>query len=382
MNEICQIAKKMSIKSQIASLVDKINKGKPTSLIIDAMAANISEYTKEPTFFDLPFDVISLVLSKVTSVIVFSTATNILSKSAQKYGKQAISFLQYIDCGNIGYEYACNLVKCLEDCPIIRELVQKDKISNPIPRMSTANIPLPSNRSRRNSLTPTVPVIKRESESTVPSEEINALKRSNISVLSELDNFIDKIETHSPASPHKSAKGIRRVTSDSLIIHKGPSTDDLTDIFQAIMENNYTLVKSIIQKDRSETNHRNNDNNYPLHIAAKYGHLKICELLVQSGADINQKGYSFLTPIHYAADFDFPEVLNYFINKGANIEAKSGWGDTPLHKASEQGNAECVRLLLAAGVNPNAKNLKGETAFGISKDPTIQQMLLQNGAKK
>lgn len=204
-----------------------------------------------------------------------------------------------------------------------------------------------------------------------------------MNILNELENFIDKIETDSPTENPNHTKRIRRFTSDTTLrLNPMPNDDDLDDIFQAIMNGNLPLVKSIISKNRKEINHKNNDNNYPIHIASKYGNLAICELLVNSGADMNQKGYSQLTPLHLAADFNFPDVLKFFLDKGANVEVKSGWGDTPLHKAAEQDNVECVQLLLSSGANPNSKNLKNETPLEITKNAQIQRLLLQFGAKK
>lgn len=110
----------MSVKAQILSLREKLNAGKPTSLLVDVMAANIDDYAVESTFYDLPFDVICLILSKVTTTIRYSLANEILSNSASKFGKQAVTLLQYLDCETIGAEYATNLIKNLVECPIIR----------------------------------------------------------------------------------------------------------------------------------------------------------------------------------------------------------------------------------------------------------------------
>ena len=87
------------------------------------------------------------------------------------------------------------------------------------------------------------------------------------------------------------------------------------------------------------------NNETPLHYAAKYDSNKIGELLISKGADINAKDiispnvkYSFFimnieikernlnknntTPLHYAAKNDSIKIGELLISKGADINAK------------------------------------------------------------
>jgi ankyrin repeat protein len=67
---------------------------------------------------------------------------------------------------------------------------------------------------------------------------------------------------------------------------------------------------------------KDQDNNLPLHLAAQYGHIKVCEYLLSFS----------------------PSLIE--------INAKNKMGHTPLELAEQGGHAEIVKLLLKAGAKP------------------------------
>jgi serine/threonine-protein phosphatase 6 regulatory ankyrin repeat subunit B len=79
---------------------------------------------------------------------------------------------------------------------------------------------------------------------------------------------------------------------------------------------------------------------YPILVAARYGNVKIMELLLDGGADIMLADRYGATAIHYAADADFyvekeikKEMIKLLLNKGVNINLADNNGDTPAHYA-------------------------------------------------
>jgi hypothetical protein len=91
----------------------------------------------------------------------------------------------------------------------------------------------------------------------------------------------------------------------------------------------------------------------PLLLAIKEGKLKVAEILIENGADVN-----FTTdvsyPLHHAAYRDNPEMVSLLLRKGADIEVRKLGEATPLFDAVENGNIENVSILLEAGANVNA----------------------------
>jgi len=101
-----------------------------------------------------------------------------------------------------------------------------------------------------------------------------------------------------------------------------------------------------------------------LMIAAYNGHLDICRLLVDKGAQVTVKDRTGWTPLHCAAEQGHVEIVRLLCDHGAYVEARadriwSSTGWTPLHYAAEQGHVEIVRLLCNHGADFEARADRG-----------------------
>lgn len=56
----------------------------------------------------------------------------------------------------------------------------------------------------------------------------------------------------------------------------------------------------------------------PLHIAAKYGNIKVVQLLLQKEADPNVQGKNGLTPLHVATHYNHVNVALLLLENGAS----------------------------------------------------------------
>ncbi|WP_245970163.1 ankyrin repeat domain-containing protein [Wolbachia endosymbiont of Bemisia tabaci] len=88
--------------------------------------------------------------------------------------------------------------------------------------------------------------------------------------------------------------------------------------------------------------------------------------LIEAGANINavttvQKE----TPLHIAVRYGHKEVAELLLNKGANVNAVERRKWTPLHTAVKSGKVEVAELLLDRGANVNAVDKKGRTPLSI-----------------
>ncbi|XP_024875378.1 serine/threonine-protein phosphatase 6 regulatory ankyrin repeat subunit B-like [Temnothorax curvispinosus] len=92
---------------------------------------------------------------------------------------------------------------------------------------------------------------------------------------------------------------------------------------------------------------KDQDNITPLYCAAKSGHKKISELLIERGAEINAKTNNNLTPLHTAAMNGQINIVNLLIkSKKTEVDAITDDGSTPLHLAAFIGHIDIVKSLI------------------------------------
>jgi len=106
----------------------------------------------------------------------------------------------------------------------------------------------------------------------------------------------------------------------------------------------------------------------PLMKTAKKGNIKELNVLLDSGADVNENsGFEKYTPLHMAAIYGHEEVAKLLIAKGADVNAKQQGGWTPLHYAAHSGQTDMVGILLDAGADPSIPNKYGSTPWRIAQ---------------
>lgn len=86
-----------------------------------------------------------------------------------------------------------------------------------------------------------------------------------------------------------------------------------------------------------------------LMIAASQGDKPMVELLLRSGADVNDENYSSEVALHYAALHGHKEIVQLLIEHKADVNVKNDAGATPLAAATSAGKAEIVALLKQHG---------------------------------
>jgi ankyrin repeat protein len=122
----------------------------------------------------------------------------------------------------------------------------------------------------------------------------------------------------------------------------------------------------------------------PLHLAARWGHPDIAELLLAYGGKANARDENSMTPLHWAARYSSKEVVALLLANKAEVNDRDNEGLTPLHWAARKGSKEVVALLLANKAEVNDRDNEGLTplhwaARNGSKD--VVALLLANKAE-
>lgn len=189
--------------------------------------------------------------------------------------------------------------------------------------------------------------------------------------------------------------------------------EGLNALHRAIMAKDHDKAKRLLAEGYSVTTRTSDDyRNYAIHFAVSENDLRMIDLLLQHGADLDagsgdsrpalmigmmnhdygllayllEKGASVNvrdtdshTPLHYAASFSTREVAELFITNGADVNAQDWQGFTPLSKAIVRQNEEVVSCLLSAGARTDIKDKKGYTQVTLaqnSDNEAIKRMVL------
>ena len=126
--------------------------------------------------------------------------------------------------------------------------------------------------------------------------------------------------------------------------------------------------------------------------------IELLEMILEKGANVNNKNSFGATPLHLAAYYDRPDIVRLLLLKGANVNIQSNYGYTPLliavsgknsgvsvaklllqknadtkivdnfkrgalYYAALSGKAELVGILLDRGIDINIQDKDGTTPF-------------------
>jgi uncharacterized protein len=120
--------------------------------------------------------------------------------------------------------------------------------------------------------------------------------------------------------------------------------------------------------------------NFDLNGAVFHGHWRLCEFLIERGADVNHPlPDTGETPLHSALCKpnrpDYEAIVRILLAHGAdpNARTKPGVetesfmrdirtrGETPLHRAAAYGTANAIQMLLDAGATIDARDVNGDS---------------------
>ncbi len=123
------------------------------------------------------------------------------------------------------------------------------------------------------------------------------------------------------------------------------------DIHKASVRGDIAAVQGFLEAgvDVNATSRRKGGQT-PLFLAARGSHLKVCEKLVESGADVNFRGpigSEQSTALHAAVSSGNPDLIHYFLSRNdILVNQKDKDGRNVLHIAVQARSEAAVRLLL------------------------------------
>ena len=107
-----------------------------------------------------------------------------------------------------------------------------------------------------------------------------------------------------------------------------------------------------------------------LHLAAAGGHVDAMRFLLspEVGSDSNCTRINIFAPLHSAAMQGHTAACELLLDSGANVNMQTEpQGYAPLHSASFGGHVETVRLLIARGGDTSLRNYRDEQPIDTAK---------------
>ncbi|XP_077997100.1 uncharacterized protein LOC144450371 [Glandiceps talaboti] len=107
-----------------------------------------------------------------------------------------------------------------------------------------------------------------------------------------------------------------------------------------------------------DVNYADGVNMTSLHHGAALGHLDICKLLLEAGAQVNAVSTTLnkRTSLHYGAEEGHLDICKLLLEAGAQVNAADGDKWTSLHFGAWKGHLDICKLLLEAGAQVNSVN--------------------------
>ncbi|KAF4422351.1 Ankyrin-1 [Colletotrichum fructicola] len=125
-------------------------------------------------------------------------------------------------------------------------------------------------------------------------------------------------------------------------------TKPASGLYYACLYGLVSEVKSLLSQHVA-VNEQGGRQGYPIVVASDKGHIKIVDLLIANGADVNLKDPFDLTALHVAASGGYVEIVQLLLDANAEVNAMTAEYETSLGWACSNGHLKVVRLLLDWG---------------------------------
>lgn len=193
----------------------------------------------------------------------------------------------------------------------------------------------------------------------------------------------------SGATPLHEAVRYGKVDIARLLLAKGAKVDALDSIGKSPMlliipvESQYTTYATLLQH-KALISQKDMYGDTVLHVATMANApVNVLQLLVNSGASVNERNKQGVTPIEIAIEQHHSEQVAFFAQKGADIYAEDMDGNSPLSKALDLPEPDMLKMLVGSE-NIQSKDSSGNTSLhiAIKKDAPLEYVkyLIDSGA--
>lgn len=143
------------------------------------------------------------------------------------------------------------------------------------------------------------------------------------------------------------------------------------DLHQAVENDKYDIVRLLIDHG-ADADLENYYGETPFKLSVKYSEdLRIFKLLLK----YSNVGSPILYVCKHGSSPENIDMVDILIKSGADIEDRDNDGNTPLCLAAINGDLKLVRFLLNSGANKDVKNHSGKTPRQLTRKKSIKDLL-------
>ncbi|XP_064641028.1 transient receptor potential cation channel subfamily A member 1-like isoform X2 [Lineus longissimus] len=207
---------------------------------------------------------------------------------------------------------------------------------------------------------------------------------------------------------HEAATGGQKTVCE-ILVEKGADpwsrdVSDITPLINAASVGSVEVINALLEavsKDSLKDEPKqaeylslvDDEGSNALQTAAQNGHLKVVELLLSKGIDINSmkshrrrtdKKVNKQTALHVAVTNGFKEIVEYLLKQGAEANPRDTEQMTPIHRAALHGREDTIQTIMKHGGDLNAMDRDNLTPLHCAcwkGHPVTTKLLVENGAQ-
>ncbi|XP_046335737.2 transient receptor potential cation channel subfamily A member 1 homolog isoform X1 [Haliotis rufescens] len=212
--------------------------------------------------------------------------------------------------------------------------------------------------------------LKEKTAVYVAAEEGNLSVLQSLLSVPEMRNLINWGDRDGNTALHIAAQKknlhvVKILLKNKASIHTKNELEE-SPLHMAAKYGNVNTIREIVRNGQNSIFAEDEKSNTPLHLAALYGHTLSVGALIELGADVSQKNCVLWTALDMAAAQGWNNTCKVLLEADAPVDPTDKRNTTPLHLACSSGHREVVQLLLRWNASVTKRDMNGMNCLDLA----------------